>query len=645
MCGIYGAASSQLIEEDNAEKLKVLGGALRHRGPDGNSEIRGDRFQLGFNRLAIVDIERGMQPFQNADGQVIVTANGEIYNYLELRQELINYGIKLKTSCDIEVIPHLYQIYGDDFVSKIRGMFAIAVLDKQSDELKVFVDRIGEKPLYWMAKDGVFFYSSEMIPLLESKIADMRLDLNQVSSFLRFGFVPDPCTMLKDVFRVTPGTFLTFSLSDASLKQTRYWSTSLTHKPLSNPVSSMRGNLETIAKTICQGDAKVGIALSSGLDSKIVAELARSSGIGLQAISIGYTERSRHDETEKAAKVAKAFGMNHHIKRISAEEAARSFKNVCASLDEPVSDIASISYFALFQASRELNVRVLLMGHGSDELFMGYPWLNKAVDRAKVRSETLAGRFKFSSYVRLLELSVKLSQIRRASIVYYDATENLFTCKQMFRDLRDAISNVNKIDLFELSPAQSVKLRYAKKLHVNSIFPITPDRSFYSSLPTDQIWQVARHQLITDYLRVNGLLQIDKLSMSQSIEVRNPLVDYKFAETIFRVGWYHKEISSKAMLKAAKGIELSKIGKIENKVGFSPPTRLWYRSIKAQYFAELSSPRSIEIGLFPKNWRRLFVTPFRWNRLKSPVWFELVMMEMWIRETEKKTGLRFLPVH
>jgi asparagine synthetase B (glutamine-hydrolysing) len=285
------------------------------------------------------------------------------------------------------------------------------------------------------------------------------------------------------------------------------------------------------------------------------------------------------------------------------------------------------------------------MGHGSDELFMGYPWLNKAVDRAKVRSETLAGRFRFSSYVRLLEVRVKLSQIRSASITYYAATENLFTFRQMFRDLRDAISNVNKIDLFELSPAHSVKLRYAKKLHVNSIFPITPNRSFHVSLPINQIWQVARHQLITDYLRVNGLLQIDKLSMSKSIEVRNPLVDFKLAETILRGNWYHNKIPSKAMLKAARGMKLSEVATKDNKIGFSPPTRLWYRSIMTHYFAELSSPRSIEIGVFPKNWRRLFVTPFRWNRLKSPVWFELVMMEIWIRETEKKTGLKFLPVH
>ena len=641
MCGIYGAGTNQILGPEIIAKLTFLGGALQHRGPDANSQFIEDDYLLGFNRLAIVDMENGMQPFFSADQQIIATVNGEIYNYLELREELNDSGFKLETKSDIEIIPHLYELYGDDFVLKLRGMFAIAIIDKRTNELKLFIDRLGEKPLYWCMNNETFFYCSEMLPLLESRITDMRIDLNQVPTFVKHGFVLDPYTIIKDIYRVTAGTFLTYSLIDNSLKQTKFWSLSDINGPLPNPVTTIKKNLQIVAKSICQGEAKVGVALSGGTDSRIVAKLALSTGTEIEAITVAYAEKSRHDESFTAAKAARELGIKSHIKRITSDEAARSFREVCSTLDEPVADISSLNYLALFDFARSLNIRVLLMGHGSDELLMGYGWINTAVSRANVRASTLEGKFRFTSYLRIMQNPFSISALGDLFQIFYVARENIYTLKQIFRDLFDFTKGNTIIDFLDLSPLPRKKSILSRKLQKEMNFKPQNQRELNINSCSRDLRSLARVQILSDYLRLNGLLQIDKLSMSRSIEVRNPLVDFEMVETILRANWNSPSLPSKALLRAADSVSMSQISEKLTKRGFSPPTRLWYRELLSIHLVELRNPRSIELGLFPKNWGRYFMRPFTWCGFKSPIWFELLIIEIWIRETERKVGVKF----
>ena len=641
MCGIFGAATNEKLDHETLDKLQALGLFLQHRGPDSNSNFTENNFLMGFNRLAIVDTKNGIQPFFNNDKEIIVTCNGQIYNYLQLREELINLGIKFKTDCDIEVLPHLYEIYGDQFVSKLRGMFAIAIVDKRANEIKFFVDRLGEKPLYWTIENGIFFYSSEVVPLLKSKISKMCIDLNQVSTYLKYGFVLDPYTIIKDVYRVTPGTFMTVRLDDLSLNQTKYWDVFLNLESLSNPVTALNHNFRNIAKTICQGDAKIGLALSGGFDSRLVAELSISSGVELQAITIGYAEKTRHDEVLAASNAAKRLGLKISVRKISSDEAAKSLREVCALIDEPVADISSIGYLVLFSAARDLDIRVLLMGHGADELIMSYPWLNKALERAVVRTSTLSSGLNLVSYIRILENLFQILRSKSIPRIYESLRENIFTLRQVLVDYRDIKSGVKDIDFYSLSPTTIKRTKLANKLQTN--VKLVESNQIKSWVPhsSQQLTKIAQSALIKGYLRLNGLLQIDKLSMSRSIEVRNPLVDFELVETILRSNWDSKNIPSKALLKAANEMPVSEVLAKEFKRGFSPPTRVWYRALMSTYRAELSSPRSVEIGIFPKEWGRYFKRPFSKVIFKSPIWFELVMFEIWIRETEEKVGERF----
>ncbi len=641
MCGIYGAGSNQFLDPKILAKLTILGKTLQHRGPDANANIIEKNFLLGFNRLAIVDLENGMQPFFNADKQIIATVNGEIYNYLELRQELIGLGVNLETKSDIEVIPYLFELYGDDFVLKLRGMFAIAIIDKRTNELKLFVDRLGEKPLYWFMNDGKFFYSSEVLPLLESGITKMCIDTNQLPFFIKYGFVLDPCTIIKDVYRVAAGTSVTFSLTDNSLKQSRYWNFSDVNEPLVNPVTTLKSNLEVVAKSICQGEVKMGVALSGGTDSKLVAKLAKSTGTKIEAISLGYAEKSRHDETLLAAKSARELDIKSHVFLISSHQAARLFREVCSSLDEPVADIASINYLALFDYAHRMNLKVLLMGHGSDELLMGYGWLNKAVSRAEVRKSTLAGDLRLTSYLQLIQNPFSNFGLKNFFQIIAVSRENLFTFRQAIRDFYDSKKGIKTIDFYDLSPNSMAKSKFSSKLEERMKLDVQDIRTLsIDNCPRD-LTSAARAQIVSDYLRLNGLLQIDKLSMSRSLEVRNPLVDFKLVETILRSDWNSLKLPSKALLRAADNVPMQQIGEPLIKRGFSPPVRLWLRSLKYYYKAELQNPRSIELGLFPKNWSRYFTRPFTWYGSKSVIWFELLTLELWIRETEKKVGQNF----
>ncbi len=641
MCGIYGAGSNQFLDPEILAKLTILGKALQHRGPDANSNIIEKNFLLGFNRLAIVDLENGMQPFFNASKKIIATVNGEIYNYLELRQELIGLGVNLETKSDIEIIPYLFELYGDDFVLKLRGMFAISIIDKRTNELKLFVDRLGEKPLYWYMNDGMFFYSSEVLPLLESGITKMCIDTDQLPCFIKYGFVLDPFTIIKDVYRVNAGTYVTFSLIDNSLKQSRYWCLSDVNEPLVNPVTTLKSNFKVLAKSICQGEVKMGVALSGGTDSKLVAKLATSTGTKIEAISLGYSEKSRHDETLEAAKSARELDIKSHVCLISSSQAARLFREVCSAIDEPVADIASINYLALFEFAHRLNIKVVLMGHGSDELLMAYDWLNNAVHRAKVRKSTLEGNFRLTSYLQLIQNPFSNSGLKNLLRMFAVSRENVFTLRQAIRDFYDSKKGNKTIDFYDLSPNHMAKSKFSSKLTVRMKLDVQNLRNLSVGDCSRDLTSAARNQIVGDYLRLNGLLQIDKLSMSRSIEVRNPLVDFKLVETILRADWNSLKVPSKALLRAADNVIVQKIRKPLLKRGFSPPVRPWFRSLMSCYRAELQNPRSIDLGLFPKNWSRHFTRPFTWYGRKSAIWFELLTLELWIRETEKRVGKNF----
>ena len=223
-------------------------------------------------------------------------------------------------------------------MKKLRGMFAISLIDYKSSQLKLYVDSLGEKPLYWSKNANYLVYSSEIVPLLKSNLVDMVLDPTQIPSYIKYGFTLDPFTVVQEIYRVSGGTYLTFSLADSSVSQTKYWNYfhpqgGRGESLVINPVSTIKREIQKISENIVQGEVKVGLALSGGVDSVAVARLVQPHVDNLESISIGYHEKSRHDESYFAAKSAESMGFAHSLKKIGSEDAAKSLAHVCSVID------------------------------------------------------------------------------------------------------------------------------------------------------------------------------------------------------------------------------------------------------------------------------------------------------------------------
>ena len=636
-------ASDKDLDFDVRFAFKAIGKVLNHRGPDETAEVFEGRVFTGINRLAIVDIQNGTQPFKSEDNSLSVTGNGEIYNYQELREELILAGHKLVSNSDIEVVVHLYEIYGDAFVHKLRGMFALAIVDKNKSELKIFIDRLGEKPIYWSFQDGRFTYASELMPFLKAGIVEMRLDPAQIPVYLKHGFTLDPFTLVKDVYRLCGGTYLTFSFLKFSIFQTRYWNPTALTETISNPVTRTRDVLGVISNTIGQGEVKIAIALSGGIDSSIIAKLTRASIPNLETLTIGYKERSRHDESRDAQKIAESLGLESTISQISSPSAAINLQELCSVIDDPVADIAGINYLQIFKIAKQRGIKVVLLGQGGDELFSGYSWQYWVSRRAKARVSTLNGKLDITSYFRLFKNPVRKMTSLNIGDIYGNIRHNYEIFYQLFEDLRDFRKKNADIDLSSFNYNSRSRDKYSKK--IGRFLNIKLDDSRMISIADYEIIEkICRIHLLKDYLRINGFLQIDKISMSQSVEARNPLADYLLLETVLQSDWSSTKTPTKSLLRSAceplREITHSDV----QKRGFSPPTRIWFRKILETYKKELLNPRSLEMGLYPKNWSNYFIKPFNIFGLKSPIWFSIVFLELWIRETEKKCGKRFAPI-
>ena len=640
MCGVYGVVSELELSEDIKNKFSELGKSLGHRGPDGSTEILEDHIALGFCRLSIVDVTNGMQPFYSEDKSISVTGNGEIYNYQELQEEVIAAGHHLSTGCDFEVIPHLYEIYGNSFVHKLRGMFVVIIIDKKTSELKIYVDKLGEKPIYWSRQDQFFTYSSEIIPLLKSNLVEMSLDTTQIPAFIKYGHTLDPYTVVKNVYRVPGGTFLTYSMECNSVQETRYWDCLATNSVVLNPVTELNLELKNISKFIGQGEVKMGLALSGGIDSQILAEKMKVTYPELESITIGYLEKSRHDESAIAMNFANQIGMKNYSSKISKNEASKMFRKTCIALDEPIADISSISYFQIFKTAKKRGIKVMVTGHGSDEIFFGYPWLIRAIRRAEVRARTLSGTFQLRNYSNLIP-KLSFSHIIKFKTVYNFTSETFEIYKQCVQDLIDVRKKVSKVDFYDLSRTHRKKGKFAKKLNSHLTESNDFERTFSISAK-NSFTELARSQMVRDYLRINGFMQLDKLSMKFSIESRNPLADYKLLEIAASSKWDPYTTPLKSQLRMHKENYFNPKITQYSKKGFSPPVRLWYKEIKKDFIKEFKSPRIIEMKLVPKKWKKYLQKPFKWYGAKSDIWLTLAMLEIWIREVEMHVGKKFI---
>lgn len=390
MCGIVG------FNWQDKELLQRMTKVLFHRGPDEDGFFEDNNISLGQRRLSIIDLNTGKQPISNEDNSVWVICNGEIYNYKELRTELEQQGHHFKTQSDTEVLVHAYEQYGEQFLSRLNGMFGLAIWDQKEKKLLLARDRIGIKPLHYYHKNNQFLFASEIKAILQHKEVKRELNKTALNQFLTYAYTINGETLFKDIYELLPGHYLTFQNNNVNLK--KYWDlkVSPTDHSLEYYAKELRNHLESAVKYRLISDVPVGAFLSGGLDSSIiVALMSKYMDKKMNTFCVGFNDPS--DETKYARIVAEHCNTNHHEVIVDFAEVTKNLGKILWHMEAP---IARASAFCLYFLSQEAKkkVTVIPVGEGADELFAGYnrdiPSLWKGTTIAEKAAEIIPGYFR-----------------------------------------------------------------------------------------------------------------------------------------------------------------------------------------------------------------------------------------------------------
>lgn len=576
---------------NDAVSVRRMCAQLRHRGPDDEGYYLGDRVALGMRRLSIIDLPGGHQPISNEDRSIWVVFNGEIYNYRELRQELEQRNHQFSTSSDTEVLVHLYEDFGDECVSRLRGMFAFALWDDRRQRLLLARDRLGIKPLYYREHDGTLAFASEMKALLAVDGVDRTLNLEAVSAFFTFMYVPGPTTIYEGIHEVPPAHLGVWS--DGTFRLSRYWELRPqpdAGKPLAFFTEGLLHHLKEAIRLHLVSDVQVGAFLSGGIDSSaVVALMAQVSGARPKTITVGFTtEESGFDERPFAREVADRFATDH-CECLLSPQVEDILPAIIGALDEPFADSSMIPTFVICQAARQW-VTVALSGLGGDELFGGYERYRGALLADYYRRVPGGLRRGFiDRIVRALPESRNGGRWAGRLKRFVEGTD--LTLSDRYQRYIAAFDDADKTDLF------SDDLRH--ELHRRDWSRTAPAMgSAYDDYdPLDRMLFTDMHT----YLPNDLLRMTDRLSMCHSLEVRVPFLDHKLIEFVATIPaayklkrWQKKHV----LIRALDGtLPAQVLGR--RKQGFSVPLSRWLRGpLRDLVRSYLAGPRLRQLGLF-----------------------------------------------
>ncbi len=386
MCGICGFVNLDRQQPADPAVLVAMRDVIRHRGPNDTGIYVEGPVALGHRRLSIIDIAGGHQPMSNEDASIWIIFNGEVYNYIELRKNLLEGRHQFASNSDTEVMIHLYEDFGAECVRHFNGMFAFAIWDERRRMMMLARDRVGVKPLYYTVAGGTFIFASEIKSILQHPAVTARVDLVALDEFMTYGYVQTPRTAFEGIFRLPEGHTLTYR--DGDIKIERYWDLSFTPDETRSEEEHMERVTDLLNDSIrlrLRSDVPLGVLLSGGLDSSAVVGLLSRDVGRIKTYSIGFDAGQEFNELGYARRVADHFGTDHHEMILEPGVFRDFMPQFVHYMDEPVTEAAAISlYHVCALAARD--VTVVLSGEGSDELFAGYPIYRVHVDPRPVSS-------------------------------------------------------------------------------------------------------------------------------------------------------------------------------------------------------------------------------------------------------------------
>jgi len=560
MCGICGIIQSDTSKPIDEGLLRRMTSTLNHRGPDDVGYFLDQNAGLGHRRLSIIDLKGGKQPILNEDRSAVIVFNGEIYNYVDLKEDLTAHGHIFQSRSDTETIIHAYEEHGCAFVERLRGMFAVAIWDRRLHRLVLARDRLGLKPVYYWEGDGLFAFASEIKALLQIPQIRREVDPEALDLYLSLRYVPGPRTMFKGILKLQAGHILV--LDSAGIHIRRYWDVGMggeTDAGEEECLSGFEQLLEESVRLRLMSEVPLGVFLSGGIDSSAILALMRKAGKGEQprSFSIGYEAATREEQESNelpyARQAAHAFEAQHHEFQLNSKEFSNAIPKIVWHLDEPLADPSCISLYFLSKLARE-HITVVLSGEGADEILAGYGIYQKML--------TLEGlNRRFSS---LAWLAAKLAPFTPEPRLRNYMLLASLTLEQRYTGVSRGLSPGTKHRLLPGLDDSLLHSLYASYAKNDAASPL--DRMLYQDL---KIW-----------LPDNLLMKADKMTMATGLELRVPFLDHRLVEFTFTLPQTLKIRygQGKFLLRRAMADVLPDTILKRPKKGFPVPTEFWLRS-------------------------------------------------------------------
>lgn len=622
MCGIAGVASSAPVETRGW--LSAARDAQRHRGPDGEGEWWSDDSRVGLAhvRLAIVDLSpAGQQPMVDRQTGSVISFNGEIYNFREIREELSALGATFRSHSDTEVILMAYHFWGMAFLSRLDGMFAMAIYDAQARKLILARDRAGEKPLFYRLAGTELRFASELKGLLVDPAMPRRIDPEALDCYLSFGYVPGEHCMLSGYAKLPPGHLLVFDIEAGQVEKRIYWQPPRSTHAQSSSDTALVDELESLLEASVArqllADVPVGVLLSGGLDSSLITALAARHADNVKTFTVRFVGHDKFDETEYARLIARKFGTTH-IELDAEEGTADLLPRLARQIDEPMADSSCIPTYLVSAMVRQ-HCTVALGGDGGDELFGGYGYYPKLL---ALRDRTrLIPRF----------IGAPMGSLAAAALPPGFSGSNVRAwLKAVGTDWNRDLPLIGSFH----DRAARRRLVSAKAASRSVPLPLVAERIWQAATPSSpDVIDRATRMDFANYLLEDILVKVDRMSMLNSLELRAPMLDRRIIE--FAMGTVPTRLKTS---RTERKILLKRLGQrilpqefaLDRKQGFSIPLDRWLT--QGPFLALFRDVLLDDAATFDRPYVASLLEGQAKGRSNGERLFALVMFELWRRQ-------------
>jgi len=604
MCGIDGILSKEIVDE---KIIKGMTTCMIHRGPHSEGFFHEKNIGLGMRRLKIIDLESGDQPIFNEKNDILVIFNGEIYNFENLKKDLERRGHIFKSKTDTEVLVHGYEEWGiSELLSRLNGMYAFCIYDKKERKAYIVRDRLGEKPLYYFYDGNDFIFGSELKVLLESGKIPIEISKLGLYCYLSLQYIPGDISIIKNVKKLLPAHYLEINIENLEMKLVEYWNLkekNYEERSYSDNVKRTRELVEDSIKIRMVADVPVGLFLSGGIDSSIIAYVMKKLNPDLNTFSVGFSNM-KFDESEFSKSIAKEFHTNHFHFVLEHEKVRELLPKIVKSMDEPSGDQALLPVFWLSHEAKK-HVSVVLGGEGGDEVFGGYSYYQDISKFQEIPNNT-TGLF----------------------VGFFNGSNETTSGFPLLSDHHMRSKLLKNFQLDELL-TESLNYVWFEK--------------FLASIK--QIENGLRQRQFVDiktWLPEDLLMKFDKMSMSQSLEGRAPFLDYRLVDFAFNLPSIYKieqDISKKILRDAFKDVLPKKIFE-RQKQGFNLPMAEW---LKTHLLDLLKKIPEIEFddGLDNNYIKNLIDMHVSGKHEFGRLLYSILIYKLWIKNLFEKIGNNF----